>query len=75
MRVHINQLLESQVIMESRSPYGSPIVLVKKKDGGLRLCVDYNQLNARTRQDAFPLSQIEESLDTLSGAGWFPTRI
>lgn len=70
---HINQLLSSQVIRESSSPYASPIVLVRKKDGSLRLCVDYRQLNSKTRRDAFPLPRIEESLDALSGARWFST--
>lgn len=70
---HINQLLSAQVIRESCSPYASPIVLVKKKDGSLRMCVDYRQLNAKTRKDAFPLPRIEESLDALTGARWFST--
>ncbi|KAI3369216.1 hypothetical protein L3Q82_007450 [Scortum barcoo] len=56
-KAHINQLLESQVIRQSSSPYASPIVLVRKKDGSLRLC----------------LPRIEESLDALSGARWFST--
>ncbi len=73
VKAHINQLLDSQVIRESCSPYASPIVLVKKKDGALRLCVDYRQLNRKTRKDAFPLPRIEESLDALSGARWFST--
>lgn len=73
VRAHINQLLESQVVRESCSPYASPIVLVKKKDGSLRMCVDYRQLNAKTRRDAFPLPRIEESLDALTGARWFST--
>lgn len=72
-KAHINQLLEAQVITESCSPYASPIVLVRKKDGSLRMCVDYRQLNARTRRDAFPLPRIEESLDSLAGARWFST--
>lgn len=70
---HIHQLLEAQVIRESSSPYASPIVLVRKKDGSLRLCVDYRQLNGKTRKDAFPLPRIEESLDALTGARWFST--
>ncbi|KAJ7986683.1 hypothetical protein DPEC_G00342440 [Dallia pectoralis] len=70
---HIHQLLEAQVIRESSSPYASPIVLVKKKDGTLRMCVDYRQLNCKTRKDAFPLPRIEESLDVLTGARWFST--
>lgn len=73
VKAHINQLLQTQVIRESSSPFATPIVLVKKKDGSLRMCVDYRQLNARTRKDAFPLPRIEESLDMLSGAKWFST--
>ena len=73
VKEHISQLLDAQVIRESCSPFASPIVLVKKKDGSLRLCVDYRQLNSRTRKDAFPLPRIEESLDALTGARWFST--
>lgn len=73
VKEHINQLLETQVIRESCSPYASPIVLVKKKDGSLRMCVDYRQLNSKTRRDAFPLPRIEKSLDALTGAQWFST--
>ncbi len=73
VKAHINQLLEAQIIRESSSPYASPIVLVRKKDGSLRLCVDYRRLNANTRKDAFPLPRIEETLDSLTGAQWFST--
>lgn len=73
VKAHIRQLLDSQVIRESCSLYASPIVLVKKKDGSLRMCVDYRQLNSRTRKDAYPLPRIEESLDALKGAKWFST--
>ena len=61
------------VIEESCSPYAAPIVLVRKKNGGLRLCVDYRQLNKITVKDAFPLPRIAESLDMLSGAKYFST--
>lgn len=73
VKAHIRKLLDSQVIQESCSPYASPIVLVRKKDGTLRLCVDYRLLNSKTRKDAFPLPRIEESLDSLYGAKWFST--
>ncbi len=73
VKTHINQLLEGQIIWESCSFYASPIVLMKKKDGGLRMCVDYRQLNSKARKDAFPLSRIEETLDALTGARWFST--
>lgn len=72
-KAHIRKLLEAQVIRESCSPFASPIVLVKKKDGSLRLCVDYRLLNNKTPKDSFPLPRIEESLDALSGARWFST--
>ncbi|XP_073720501.1 uncharacterized protein [Misgurnus anguillicaudatus] len=73
VKAHIRQLLEQGVISESCSPYSSPLVIVKKKDGNMRMCVDYRQLNLKTRKDAYPLPRIEESLDALSGAQWFST--
>ncbi|KAL6467387.1 hypothetical protein MHYP_G00251910 [Metynnis hypsauchen] len=73
VRAHIKQLLEAGIVRESCSPYSSPIVVVPKKDGSVRLCVDYRQLNAKTRRDAYPLPRIEESLDSLCGARWFST--
>ena len=73
VKSHIKKLLEQKVIRESSSPYASPLVVVRKKDGSIRLCVDYRRLNAKTRKDAYPLPRIEESLDSLSGARWFST--
>lgn len=73
VKQHIHHLLQNQVVRESSSPYASPIVIVRKKDGQIRLCVDYRHLNAKTRKDAFPLPRIEESLDALCGAEWFST--
>ncbi|KAI2643896.1 Transposon Tf2-11 polyprotein [Labeo rohita] len=67
VKVHINQLLETQVIRECYSPNALPIVLVKRKDGSLHMCVDYHCLNAKTRKDSFPLPHIEETLDSLAG--------
>ena len=73
VKAHIKQLLQAQVVRESCRPYAAPLVLVQKKDGSLRMCVDYRQLNAKTRRDAYPLPRIEESLDALTGAKWFST--
>lgn len=73
VRAHIRKLLDTRVIRESCSPFASPIVIVRKRDGSLRLCVDYRLLNSKTRKDAFPLPRIEESLDALCGAQWFST--
>ncbi len=68
---HISGLLKKRVIQESSSSYASPVVLVRKTDGSLRLCVDYRKLNCKTRRDAFPLPRIDESLDALSKAKMF----
>lgn len=68
---HISGLLKKGVIHESSSSYASPVVLVRKSDGSLRLCVDYRKLNSKTRCDAFPLPWIDESLDALSRATVF----
>ena len=73
VKAHIGGLLDTGVIRPSCSPYSSPIVVVQKRDGNIRLCVDYRQLNARTRKDAFPLPRIDESLDALGGATLFST--
>jgi len=69
----VNHLLEKGMIEESTSPWASSVVLVTKKDGSQRLCVDYRQLNKATVQDAFPLPNISDSLDCLSGSQWFST--
>uniref|UniRef100_A0A8B9GTI5 ribonuclease H n=1 Tax=Astyanax mexicanus TaxID=7994 RepID=A0A8B9GTI5_ASTMX len=73
VKAHIQELVECGIAKPSCSPYSSPIVVVQKKDGSIRLCVDYRQLNAKTRKDAFPLPRIEESLDALAGARYFST--
>ena len=57
----------------SASPWASPIVLVTKKDGSTRFCVDYRKVNQVTRKDAYPLPRVDDTLDTLSGAKWFST--
>ncbi len=73
VKEHISGLLKKGVIQESSSSFASPIVLVRKADGTLRLCVDYRRLNSKTKRDAFPLPRIDESLDALGGAQVFST--
>jgi hypothetical protein len=68
MEAQIKQLLESKVIQNSQSPYASPAILVRKKDGSWRLCVDYRKLNALTIKNKFPIPVIEDLLDELHGA-------
>ena len=64
---------QSKVIQPSHSPWASPIVLVRKKDGSLRFCVDYRALNAVTKLDTFPLPRIDDLLDQLYGCKFFST--
>ena len=71
VEAHIDDLLEKGVIQPSASPYAAPIVVVRKKDGTIRLCCDYREINARTRRDCFPLPRIEETLDAVGGAKFF----
>ena len=69
----VQQMLSSNVIRPSNSPWASPVVMVRKKDGSLRFCVDFHQLNAATIKDAHPLPRIDDLLDALHGAKWFST--
>ena len=66
-------MLDQGVIQPSSSPWASPVVLAKKKDGSLRFCVDYRKLNAVTRKDAYALPRIDDTLDALAGSKWFST--
>ncbi|KAL0204551.1 hypothetical protein M9458_002569, partial [Cirrhinus mrigala] len=61
------------VICPSKRPYASPVVVVTKKDGSPRLCIDYRKLNSCSTRDAFPLPRIEEALEALGRAKYFST--
>ena len=68
---HLQQLYASGVIRPSKSPYSSPIVCGRKKNGKLRMCVDFRLLNTRTKKDNYCLPRIDEILDSLQGAKYF----
>ena len=69
----VAQMLAVGQIEPSDSPWSAPVVLVTKKDGGTRLCVDYRRLNLATVRDAYPLPRIDDTLDMLAGKRWFST--
>lgn len=64
-------MLKSGFIKFSDSPYASPVLLVRKKDGSWRFCVDYRHLNAQTIKNKHPMPVVEELIDELAGAHWF----
>ena len=69
----MESMLKRGVIEPSSSPWASPIVLVRKKDGTTRFCVDYRRLNSVMVKDSYPLPCIDDSIDALSGSCWFST--
>jgi hypothetical protein len=69
----VKAFLDQKLIRESQSPWAAPVVLVKKKDGGTRFCVDWRLLNSRTKKDAMPLPIVHDTLSRLSGSKFFTT--
>jgi transposase InsO family protein len=71
LKSHLQDLLGAGIIRESQSPWSSCIVLAKKKDNSLRMCIDFRALNARTVRDAYYLPRVEEMTDAMYGAKYF----
>ncbi len=69
----IKEMLENNVIQKSKSPWASPIVLVRKADGQIRFCVDYRKLNKITKKDNYPMPRIDDTLDKFKNKRYFST--
>ena len=70
MKKQIEELTQKGYIRPSNSPYGAPVLFAPKKDGGLRMCLDYRQLNAQTIKDKYPLPRDLDCFDQFRGANW-----
>jgi hypothetical protein len=68
LKIQLQELLDKGFIRPSVSPWGAHVLFVKKKDGTLRLCIDYRQLNKMTIKNKYPLPRIDDLFDQLKGA-------
>ena len=73
MQRQVQEMLEAKVIQPSLSPWAFPVVLVEKKDGEQRFCIDYRKLNHITKKDSYPLPRIDDTFDMLHGKKFFTT--
>ena len=71
LKEQLQELLDQGFIQPSVSPWGAPVLFVKKKDGTLRMCIDFRGLNQITVKNKYPLSLIEELFEQLQGASFF----
>jgi len=71
LKEQLQELQEKGYIRPSSSPWGSPVLLVRKKDGSLRMCIDYRSLNEVTIKNKYPLPKIDDIFDQLQGAKYF----
>ncbi|UYV76601.1 hypothetical protein LAZ67_14001425, partial [Cordylochernes scorpioides] len=71
IQTEVDKMLDAGIIRHSESPWSSPVILVKKKDGNWRFYVDYRRLNKVTKKDVYPLPRIDDTLDSLKGAKFY----
>ena len=70
---HLDHMLDVGAIKPSKSAWSNAVVVVWKKDGGLRFCINFQRLNAQTQKDAFPLPRIPDAINALSGSKYYMT--
>ena len=73
LKDEIKRMKENGIIRKSLSPWASPVVIVAKKTGDKRICIDYRKLNSISKSDAYPLPRIDDLLEKFRGANWFST--
>ncbi|MCG8625304.1 MAG: reverse transcriptase, partial [Proteobacteria bacterium] len=73
VRQHVQEMLDGGAIRPSQSPWCNAVMLVRKKDGSLRFCIDFRRLNARTKKDSHPIPRGPETIESLVGARYFST--
>src|SRR5262249_15222688 len=73
LKVQLQNLMDKGFIRPSSSPWGAPVLFVRKKDSTLRMCIDYKQLNRVTVKNKYPLPRIDDLFDQLQGASHFST--
>jgi hypothetical protein len=71
VKEHLQDMLQIGAIRESKSPWSSNVVIVRKKDGTIRFCIDFRRLNQRTKKDAYGIPKVEDTLHLLSGSQFF----
>ena len=71
LKKQLSEFMNSGRIEMANGAYGAPILFAKKKDGGLRMCIDYRALNGQTKTDVYPLPRLDELLQRLDGARIF----
>ena len=71
VKEHLTEMIETNVIRPSKSPYSLNVVIVRKKDGSIRFCVDFRKLNSKTIKDAYAILRVEDSFHILAGAKYF----
>ena len=71
LKVQMEEMVNKGFVRPSTSPWGAPVLFVKKKDGSMRLCIDYRELNKVTIRNQYPLPRIDDLFDQLQGAKVF----